>query len=256
MTHSVLDNLPLWQMLLIGCCFIWSGFVRSGLGFGGAALTLPLLLIFENDPLIFLPAIGFHLLFFSLLTVVTRLENIDWVFLVKIVALLAVPFGMGMLGLLSFPGELLTGMVYVVTLVYGVSYVLDKAFSSDNKLTDFIFISFGGYVGGVSLIGAPLIVAAGARYIAKEKMRDTFFVLWIVMVILKLGTFVAAEVNLQWRLALLSFPLAALGHYFGLKIHQLIISGNKGQFERVIGCGLVLVSVLGIGRLLYAWLSS
>jgi len=61
-TNSVLDALPLWQMLLVGACFIWSGFVRSGLGFGGTALSLPLLLIFVNDPLIFLPAICFQLL--------------------------------------------------------------------------------------------------------------------------------------------------------------------------------------------------
>lgn len=256
MTHSVLDNLPLWQLLLVGACFCWSGFVRSGLGFGGAALTLPLLLVFENDPLIFLPALGFQLLFFSLLTVATRFGNIDWMFLFKLVAALIIPFSIGMFGLLSLPGELLTGMVYVVTLIYGFSYLLNRAFSSDNRISDVIFIGLGGYASGVSLIGAPLIVAAAARYVAKEKMRDTFFVLWIFMVILKLSTFVAAEVNMQWRLALLSFPLAAIGHYFGLKAHKLIMTGNKGLFERVIGSGLVFVSLFGLSSLLLKWLGT
>ncbi len=227
--------------------------MRSGLGFGGAALSLPLLLMFVNDPLIFLPAICFQLLFFSLLTVATRMGNVDWGFLAKILIALALPFAIGLVGLLKLPGELLSAMVYFSTLVYGIGYVMNYVFSSNSKLTDFIFMSFGGYVSGVSLIGAPLIVAVGGRYLHREKLRDTFFVLWIVLVILKISTFVAADVNLQWRLALLTFPLAALGHYLGLKVHQRIAGGNKAQFERIIGIGLVAVSLLGLFSLLAKW---
>lgn len=250
MTHSVLDSLPFWQLLLIGLCFIWSGFVRSGLGFGGAALTLPLLLMFENNPLVFLPAICFQLLFFSLLTVFTRLSNIDWGFLVKILAALAIPFAVGLIGLLNLPGSLLTSIVYASTLFYGIGYVCNYVISSNNKLIDVVFLSFGGYVSGVSLIGAPLIVAVGGRYLSQNKMRDTFFALWVVLVLLKLGAFVAAEVNLQWRLTLISFPLAAFGHYLGLKAHQRIAGGDRKVFERFIGGGLIAVSLLGLFNLL------
>jgi len=232
-TQTLLDALPWWQLSLVGVCFVWSGFVRSGLGFGGAALSLPLLLLFENDPLIFLPAIAFQLLFFSLLTVFTSMKNIDWMFLVKILCIMAIPIAIGLLGLISLPGALLTGIVYIITLGYGL----------------------GGYVSGVSLIGAPLIVAVGTRYLQKEKMRDTFFVLWIVLVVLKISTFVAANVNLQWRLTLLSFPLAALGHYLGLLAHRTIAGGDKARFERFIGGGLVLVSILGLGGLFFKWVS-
>lgn len=249
MTHSVLDSLPFWQWFLIGLCFVWSGFVRSGLGFGGAALTLPLLLMFENNPLIFLPAICFQLLFFSLLTVFTRLSNIDWGFLVKILIALAIPFAVGLIGLLNLPGTLLTSIVYVSTLVYGISYACNYVFASNSKFFDAVFLSFGGYVSGVSLIGAPLIVAVGGRYLPQIKMRDTFFALWIVLVILKLGAFVAAEVNLQWRLALISFPLAAIGHYLGLKVHKRIAGGDRKTFERLIGGGLITVSLLGLFNL-------
>jgi len=34
-----MTDLSLIQYVLIGCVFIWSGFVRSGLGFGGAVLA-------------------------------------------------------------------------------------------------------------------------------------------------------------------------------------------------------------------------
>ncbi len=59
MSETVWASFALWQLIAIGACFIWSGFVRSGLGFGGAALTLPMLLIIHNDPLLYLPAIFF-----------------------------------------------------------------------------------------------------------------------------------------------------------------------------------------------------
>ncbi len=32
-------------------CFLWSGFIRSGLGFGGLVLTLPFALMVVDSPL-------------------------------------------------------------------------------------------------------------------------------------------------------------------------------------------------------------
>ena len=63
------DLLP-YQYGLIALLFVWGGFVRSGLGFGGAVLALPFLLLILNQPLVFLPIIAIHLLLFSSLTVV------------------------------------------------------------------------------------------------------------------------------------------------------------------------------------------
>ena len=40
----------LWyQYVLIGLIFAWSGFVRTSLGFGGAVLALPFLLLVVNE---------------------------------------------------------------------------------------------------------------------------------------------------------------------------------------------------------------
>ena len=60
-----MENLELWQYVAIALLFIWGGFVRSALGFGGAVLTLPFLLLVHNEPLVFLPIIAIHLMFFS-----------------------------------------------------------------------------------------------------------------------------------------------------------------------------------------------
>ena len=50
---------------LVALIFSWSGFVRTGLGFGGAALGLPLMMLVGGSPIDWLPIIGIHLLFFS-----------------------------------------------------------------------------------------------------------------------------------------------------------------------------------------------
>jgi uncharacterized membrane protein YfcA len=42
------------QLAFTLAIFIWSGFVRSGLGFGGAALALPLMLLIYDQPLLVL----------------------------------------------------------------------------------------------------------------------------------------------------------------------------------------------------------
>ena len=52
----------LWyQYALIGLIFAWSGFVRTSLGFGGAVLALPFLLLVVDEPLLFLPIIAIQL---------------------------------------------------------------------------------------------------------------------------------------------------------------------------------------------------
>lgn len=62
--NSSLIEFNTTELILIALIFIWTGFVRSGLGFGGAALGLPLMLFIYNQPIFWLPIIGTHLLFF------------------------------------------------------------------------------------------------------------------------------------------------------------------------------------------------
>jgi len=52
------------SLVLVSLIFLWTGFVRTGLGFGGAAIGLPLMLLIGGSPVYWLPVIGIHLLFF------------------------------------------------------------------------------------------------------------------------------------------------------------------------------------------------
>ncbi|WP_151703168.1 TSUP family transporter [Nitrincola alkalilacustris] len=256
-----------WQYALIGLIFIWSGFVRSGLGFGGAVLALPFLLLILDEPLVFLPIISVHLLIFSswialpgfLLARRQAKEsgvkaegNIDWQYLVKSLKIMAIPKLIGVLGLLTLPGNIMTIIIFGIILVYAVGYIINKPFRSNNRYLDAVFLMLGGYVSGTSLIGAPLIVAVYATHVAMHQLRDTLFVLWFILVAIKMTSFVIAGVDLQLIHQLWLLPCAWIGHMIGEHFHRRLVKTETATFFRVLGVMLVVVSLVGITRLLMA----
>ena len=233
------------QLILTGLVFIWTGFVRSGLGFGGAALGLPLMLFIYDQPLYWLPMIGLHLLFFSGLTLRTRIKHIDWIYLKKAI-LVIIPFTLiGVLGLIKLPTEWLVIFIYSVTLFYAVLWMLGINLQSNNKWLDRILLSIGGYVAGTSLTGAPLIVAVFMRNVSAELLRNTLFVLWFLIVSIKMTAFVMIGIQLNWIAALALIPVAAIGHVIGLKAHHYILH-NDALFKRITGLVLCLISGIGL----------
>ncbi len=245
----MLLDFSLNQALLIGILFIWAGFVRTGLGFGGAALGLPLMLFIHNDPRLWLPIISTHLLFFSGLTLRTRLHNVDWRYLRQSSIYIIPPAILGVFGLVNLPILWLNLFIYGVTLFYGLVWLFNKAIESRQDWVDKFLLILGGYVAGTSLTGAPLMVAVYMRHVSKERLRDTLFVLWFVLVSIKMTTFVVLSVDLHFIQALMLLPIAAIGHVMGLKAHQAI-TRNELLFKRWVGGGLVIVSALGLWNLL------
>jgi uncharacterized membrane protein YfcA len=257
-----MENLETWQLVTIGLLFVWSGFVRSGLGFGGAVLTLPFLLMIYNAPLLFLPIIAIHLLFFSFITVLqshykARRDGVaeargavNWTFLRYAFALMIVPKLIGVAGVITLPATIVSSFIFVVVSVYALSYILDRPFKSNNKWLDAVFMTVGGYVSGTSLIAAPLVVPVAASRVERYQLRDTLFVLWFVLVALKLAAFVWTGVDLQWRHQLWLLPCVTVGHVLGLRFHEYTLRADTKVFFRYLGFGLLAVSVAGLARLL------
>jgi len=243
-------SFTLTEIILTGLLFIWTGFVRSGLGFGGAALGLPLLLFIDDRLLFWLPIVGIHLLFFSGLTLRKRLNNVDWNYLRQSSVLIIPGALVGIMGLVNLPNQWLLIFIYSVTLFYAVIWVLDRAILSRNLWADRLLLLTGGYVAGTSLTGAPLMVAVYMRNVSREQLRNTLFVLWFILVVLKLSTLSALGINLQWIPALMLLPVAAIGHVIGLRAHEVIMH-NERRFRRVIGCGLIIISVIGLLHILW-----
>ncbi len=244
----MLLHFDLLQTLLIGLIFLWTGFVRTGLGFGGAALGLPLMLFIDDQPLLWLPIIGTHLLFFSGLTLRTRLHNVDWTYLRRSSLYILPAALVGVFGLLNLPNQWLLLFIYSITLFYAFIWTMNWAIHSSHDTVDKFLLLLGGYVAGTSLTGAPLMVAVYMRNVARLQLRDTLFVLWFILVAIKMSAFVAVGVEMNFIAALLLLPVAAIGHVLGLKAHDAI-TRNDQRFKRWIGIGLMLVSGLGLWNL-------
>jgi hypothetical protein len=263
-----MEDLQVWQYASIALLFVWSGFVRSGLGFGGAVLTLPFLLMIVNAPLVFLPIISVHLLFFSGLTILlAHLETrrtrrsqpeageasgtVNWSFLRYAFPLMILPKLLGVAGVITLPASVVSGFIFILVSVYAVSYVLNRPFRSGSRRVDALFLVIGGYVSGTSLIAAPLVVPVAASRVPREQLRDTLFVLWFVLVGIKLLAFVVSGVDLQWKHHLWLLPCAALGHLFGLRFHRYSLRADTARFFRILGIGLLGVSLAGLARILF-----
>ena len=207
-----MEHLLWWQYAAITGIFIWSGFVRTGLGFGGAVLALPFLLLVYNDPLVFLPIISIHLLVFSswiawrgaqkakqesaALEQGETTGNIAWGYLRKALGIMIIPKLIGVFGLLTLPNDIITGVIFVIVSVFAVSYILSRPFRSQNPIVNNGLLMLGGYVSGTSLVGAPLIVSVFATKVPRHQLRDTLFVLWFILVCIKMTSFLIAAVDM------------------------------------------------------------
>ena len=233
------------QLTFTFLIFIWSGFVRSGLGFGGAALALPLMLMVYDRPLFWLPILCVHLLVFTALTLRTRLNNVDWGELKKTIIYILPGKLIGVFGLLSLPNRWLIVIIYGITLCYAMLWVLNLRIQSEKGWTDKWLLAVGGYVSGTSLMGAPLMVAVYMHRINRERLRSTLFVLWFGLVLIKLGTLAAFDVDLQFLSAAFLIPVAGIGHFFGLRAHEYMLK-NDMLFRRIMGVILIGISIIGL----------
>lgn len=95
-----MGDLLWYQYVLIGLIFAWSGFVRTSLGFGGAVLALPFLLLIFSSWI----AWNGHRQVRQAGNGAAVQSNIDWGYLVKALKIMIIPKLVGVVGLLSMPG--------------------------------------------------------------------------------------------------------------------------------------------------------
>ncbi len=224
--------------------------MRTGIGFGGGALALPLMLFILPNPIILLPIIAWHFMFFSILTLFTHKGGVDWRYLFYSQLFIAIPALLGIFGLINLSPKILTIIVYIITLTYGISYLFRLKLAGGNKVSDAFLLIVGGYVSGTSMTGAPVLAAVYSRNIALDKLRNTLFVSFLMIVMVKMITFKLSGVEMQIRYALLLLPIAAIGHITGHYVHDWIIKNDADVFMRFIGLALTVITVLGLFRIL------
>ncbi len=249
-----MESLAWYQYAAIGLIFVWSGFVRSGLGFGGAVLALPFLLLIVNDPLVFLPLIAAHLIFFSTLIMIqstqkqgtTQSNTINWRYLRRSMGIMIVPKIAGVIGLLTLPPVIMSTIIFLIVIAYAIGYIINRPIQIKTKFQEYGFLGLGAYVSGTSLTGAPLIVPVVASHVEKHELRNTLFVLWWILTLIKLASFVVAGIDLQLVHHLWLLPCAFVGHLLGNRMHNYLIEQETPIFFRVLGIALVIVSLTGL----------
>ena len=249
-----MESLAWYQYAAIGLIFVWSGFVRSGLGFGGAVLALPFLLLIVNDPLVFLPLIAAHLIFFSTLIMIqstqkqgtTQSNTINWRYLRRSMGIMIVPKIAGVIGLLTLPPVIMSTIIFLIVIAYAIGYIINRPIQIKTKFQEYGFLGLGAYVSGTSLTGAPLIVPVVASHVEKHELRNTLFVLWWILTLIKLASFIVAGIDLQLVHHLWLLPCAFVGHLLGNRMHNYLIEQETPTFFRVLGIALVIVSLTGL----------
>ncbi|MGB0754293.1 MAG: TSUP family transporter [Candidatus Pseudothioglobus sp.] len=238
-----------FEILFISLIFVWIGFVRTGLGFGGAVLGLPLLMLVGGSPIDWLPIIGIHLLFFSGIALARSLNTIDWSYLKQSLPWILPAKIIGVIGLISLPPKVMTLIVYSITSFYALTWILNYNIASREGWVSRLLLILGGYISGTSLNGAPLLVAVYMQNIDVKRLRNTLFVLWFLLVTIKMSAFLIVDVYINWQFSLMLIPVAALGHFVGLKVHDRIIE-NDTQFKRWMGSVLILICIAGLSKVL------
>ena len=233
------------ELVLIAFIFTWIGFVRTGLGFGGAILGLPILMLIGGSPIDWLPIIGIHLLFFSGITLSNSLKEVDWVYLKKSLPWILPAKIIGVIGLISLSPNIMTVIVYLITSLYALTWINNSQFISKKNWVNNILLFFGGYLSGTSLMGVVLLVAVYMSYVDIKRLRNTLFVLWFFLVSIKMAAFLAVGVFVDWKFSLMLIPVAALGHFIGLRFHDRMIQ-NDTKFKRWMGGVLILVCIGGL----------
>jgi len=219
------------ELSLVALIFIWIGFVRTGLGFGGAVLGLPLLMLVGGSPIDWLPIIGIHLIFFSGIALAKSLKTVDWGYLKKSLPWILPAKIIGVIGLISLPPTVMTVIVYSIVSFYALTWIMNFQITSREGWVTRLLLILGGYISGTSLNGAPLLVAVYMQNIEIKKLRNTLFVLWFLLVSIKMSAFLVVDVYINWRFSLMLIPVAALGHFVGLRVHDNIIE-NDTKFKR------------------------
>ena len=238
-----------FEIIFISLIFVWIGFVRTGLGFGGAVLGLPLLMLVGGSPIDWLPIIGIHLLFFSGIALARSLNTIDWSYLKRSLPWILPAKIIGVIGLISLPPIVMTLIVYSITSFYALTWMLNYNIASREGWVSRLLLILGGYISGTSLNGAPLLVAVYMQNIDVKRLRNTLFVLWFLLVTIKMSAFLIVDVYINWKFSLMLIPVAALGHFVGLKVHNRIIE-NDTQFKRWMGSVLILICIAGLSKVL------
>lgn len=231
------------DVLLIIALGIFLGFfIQTVVGFAGALVTLPILLIVIKLP----DAIAYISIFYflsSIYFVIKEWQNMDRKLITKLAISSVIGLGVG-IWILSYAKPLILkkalGVFIIVYVIY--SFVADKKFKNSLFL-DYGFGFLGGFFSGLFSTGGPLYVIIVANTVVEMKtFRATMFGVLGLVSIVRLPMIGVSGI-LNWNhlyYSLFIFPVFLLATVLGKKMYSKV---NDQLLKKSI---LVLLFISGI----------
>ena len=239
-------DFSLYTIAVLCIAFIWSGFVRAGLGFGGAGLMYPVALLAVDSVLFLVPIICVQLIFFASITLFKDFGKINWPVMKRAFLIILPPFMVGVFGLIQLPELWVLLTLYIIIIAYSCNYLLYSEKLTPKPWLDYPLLLVGGYVSGLSLSGAPLIAAIVIRQLDKKEIKASLFILWVVLCCIKLATLGYFEVDLQLEHQLWLLPCALVGHVLGNRFHDKILRLKPVILYRLIGSAMLILCLASL----------
>jgi len=95
-----------------------------------------------------------------------------------------------------------------------------------------------------------MVIAVALRHIKTTDFRHTLFVVWGVLVSIKLIAFAWAGINFNLLATLWLLPFAGIGHIIGHRLHNRLLIQDATHFYQVIGWVLLCTACTGLYQLL------
>ena len=151
-------ELTTYTIVILALAFCWSGFVRAGLGFGGAGLMYPIALLAVDSVIFLVPIVCVQLLLFSFATLLRDYRRINWRVAASLFAVTFPAIMVGVFGLIKLPKLTVLLMLYFIIAGYALSYIFNFRVRKPRKWLELPSLLIGGYASGIALAGAPLEV--------------------------------------------------------------------------------------------------
>ena len=191
-----------------------------------------------------------HVFVVGVSTMIFRFRNVDWMELLRMIRVMAIPVLLGLFGLITIPENWLLLLVFGVMLGYSVNYIYPFIQLREGGWSNTLVLMLGGYLSGLALIGSPLIVAVAGHRIERHRLRDSLLALWVILSPPKLAVlfYSGVDLHLDWQWWLL--PVNLIGHLLGMKFHDHLLQLRSESFYRWLGFVLMVVVLVGIFRVL------
>jgi uncharacterized membrane protein YfcA len=220
--------------------------VQSCVGFAGALLSVPLLIIFFS-PKFIIPIYSLLTLIINVFLVFESKKHIEWnkIKILSIGGFIGIPIGVYFLA--NFPYSALKIAVNIIMLVFGVFLFMKINIPlKENKVTQYIVGLLSGFLGGsISTSGPPVVIYGLSIKWKKDAFRATILVYFLIMsavsnaYYLFLGMF---NYN-NMKIVLYALVPCLLMSLIGIKIKN---NANENIFRKIVVLVVFIVAIIGI----------